>query len=55
MTGIGPREAVYRCAAVVILADGAVGTLERGWLDHLAAAFELDDERKTTLETEVFG
>ena len=48
------REAVFRCAALVILADGKVADLERSWLDRLARAFGLDEGRKQALEREIF-
>ena len=48
------REAVFRCAALVILADGKVADLERSWLDRLARAFDLDEGRKQALEREIF-
>lgn len=47
------RQALYRCAAVVVWADGALSDLERGWLDRLAAAFGLTAELGATLEGEV--
>ncbi len=49
------RETLYRLAAVVLMADGEATATERGWLDRLAAAFEVAPERKAALEHEVFG
>ncbi len=49
------REALYRFAALIVLADGETSALERSWLDRLAAAFELDAERRSALETEIFA
>ena len=52
--GAEAREALYRFGAVVVLADGHASDLERRGLDRLAAAFELSDETKASLETEIF-
>jgi len=52
-TGAEARELLYRFAAVVILAEDDVSDLERGWLDRLAAAFELAPERQRELEAEL--
>ncbi|MEM8995457.1 MAG: DUF533 domain-containing protein [Acidobacteriota bacterium] len=49
------REAVYRLAGLVVLADGEISDLERGFLDRLAGAFELDADHKTSLEAEIFA
>ncbi len=49
------REALYRFGALVVLADQKASDLERGWLERLAAAFELGDDRKAALEAEIFG
>ncbi len=49
------REALYRFAALIVLADSQVSDLERGWLRRLAEALELDTERVAALETEIFG
>ncbi len=48
------REALYRFGALVVLADQHASDLERGWLKRLAAAFEIDGERRTALEAEIF-
>ncbi len=48
-------EILYRFAALVVLADQDASELERRWLERLAAAFELDGERKAALEAELFG
>ncbi len=53
--GTEAREALYRFAALVVLADQQASDLERSWLDRLAAAFELDDGHKAALEAEIFG
>ncbi len=47
------REVLYRFGALVVLADQEASDLERGWLERLAAAFELDSERKAALEAEI--
>ncbi len=49
------REILYRFGALVVLADQEASDLERGWLERLAAAFELDPEHKAALETEIFA
>lgn len=49
------REALYRFAALIVLADEQVTDLERGWLGRLAEAFEISGERREALEREVFG
>lgn len=49
------REALYRFAALIVLADEQVTDLERGWLGRLAEAFEISGERREALEHEVFG
>ena len=49
------REAAYRFASLVILADQEVNDLERRWLDRLAEAYRLGAERKVELEAELFG
>ena len=51
--GAEAREALYRFGAVIVLADGDASDLERWWLDRLAAAFELSEEAKATLEKEI--
>ena len=48
------REAMYRFAGLIILSDGQVTDLERGWLDRLAVALGFDAERKGQLEAEIF-
>lgn len=55
LTDDGPsREVLYRFGALVVLADQETSDLERGWLERLAAAFELDAARKAALEAEIF-
>lgn len=49
------RETVYRLAALVLLADGAVSEIERGWLGRLAEALGVDGERRRRLEEEVLA
>ena len=49
------REALYRFAALVVLADRETSDLERRWLERLAAAFEIDAERRSVLEAEIFA
>ncbi|MEO1368860.1 MAG: DUF533 domain-containing protein, partial [Acidobacteriota bacterium] len=49
------REAVYRLAGLVVLADGELSDLERGFLDRLATAFDFDDAHKASLEAEIFA
>ena len=49
------RDAVYRFAGLVILADDDVSDLERAWLDRLASAFDLDAARKAALEADLFA
>jgi len=46
------RETVYRLASFVLLADGTVTPMERGWLDRLGEAFGFDAERRVSLESE---
>ena len=48
------REALYRFGALVVLADQQATDLERGWLERLAEAFELDADRRAALEAEIF-
>ncbi len=48
------REVLYRFAALIVLADARVADLERGWLGRLAEALELEAERVTALEAEIF-
>ena len=49
------REAMYRFAGLILLSDGNVSDLERGWLDRLAVAFGFDADRKGALEAEIFA
>lgn len=49
------REALYRFAALVVLADQQVSDLERRWLDRLAGTFGFSDDRKAALEAEIFA
>ncbi|MEM1177859.1 MAG: DUF533 domain-containing protein [Acidobacteriota bacterium] len=49
------REAIYRMAGVVVLADGEVSDLERGFLDRLARALDFDDAAKAELEAQIFA
>lgn len=49
------REILFRFAALVVLADQEASDLERRWLDRLASAFELPEDRKAALETEIFA
>ncbi len=49
------REALYRFGALVVLADQQTTDLERGWLERLAEAFELDAGCKAALEAEIFA
>lgn len=52
----GPgREALYRCASLIVLADGQTSDLERGWLDRLARALEIAPGRAAALERETFA
>ncbi|MEM6797437.1 MAG: DUF533 domain-containing protein, partial [Acidobacteriota bacterium] len=51
---VGHREAMYRFAGLLILADGEVSNLERSWLDRLANAFAFDEAQKMALEGEIF-
>lgn len=51
----GWKEAMYRFAGFVILADEKVADLERSWLDRLAGAFGFTDEQKDALEEEIFA
>lgn len=51
----GWKEAMYRFAGFVILADEEVADLERSWLDRLAGAFGFTDELKDALEEEIFA
>ncbi len=56
LTGDGSsREVLYRFGALVVLADQETSDLERGWLQRLAAAFELGDDRRAALEAEIFS
>jgi uncharacterized membrane protein YebE (DUF533 family) len=48
------REALYRFAALIVLADRKTSDLERSWLDRLGSAFGLGAERRQALETEIF-
>ncbi|HEX9735191.1 MAG TPA: DUF533 domain-containing protein [Thermoanaerobaculia bacterium] len=50
----GPgREALYRCAALIVLADGQASDLERDWLGRLARALEIEPGRAAALEVAV--
>lgn len=49
------RELLYRFAALVVLADGHASDLERGWLERLARASEIDAARVAELEKEIFA
>lgn len=49
------REALYRFAALIVLADRKTSDLERSWLDRLGSVFGLDAERRQALETEIFA
>ncbi|MEO1086289.1 MAG: DUF533 domain-containing protein [Acidobacteriota bacterium] len=51
----GEREAVYRLAGLVVLADGELSDLERGFLDRLSDAFDFDAAQKASLEAEIFA
>lgn len=48
------REMPYRFAAVVLLADGEVGEVERAWLARFAGELGIAPERCQELERELF-
>ncbi len=48
-------ETMYRCALVIVRADQEVDPLELAWLDRLAAALELDAERRQQLDDQLLG
>lgn len=50
----GLREAMFRLAGAVILADGDVADAERAWLASLADALGFDAEHRLRLEAEIF-
>lgn len=49
------RETLYRFAALVVVTDDEIADLERRWLDRLATAFEMSEERRQALEEETLG
>ena len=49
------RETLYRLAVVVLRTDRQVTDAESRWLERLAAAFDIPNERRRELEKEVFG
>lgn len=49
------RELLYRCGALVVLADGEASALERAWLTKLGGALGLDEARRSAVEGELFG
>jgi uncharacterized membrane protein YebE (DUF533 family) len=49
------RELLYRFGALVVRADGAASAPEAAWLEKLGAALGLTPERRTALESEIFG
>ncbi|HVS02742.1 MAG TPA: DUF533 domain-containing protein [Thermoanaerobaculia bacterium] len=49
------RELLYRFAALVIAADQQVSYQEREWLETLALALRIDEDRRQELEREVLG
>ncbi len=55
VAGSEERAAVYRVAALVVLADETVSDTERAWLARLAEAFGFEIDEKAALEAEVFG
>jgi uncharacterized membrane protein YebE (DUF533 family) len=55
VTDPGQREALYRFAGLVILADRHVAQTERTWLDRLAVTLGYDQTRKQGLEQQIFN
>lgn len=48
------RELLYRCGALVVLADGSASELERAWLEKLGGALDLDTDKRQSIERELF-
>lgn len=46
-------EILYRFAAIIILVDHQVTTIEKAWLEQLAAALHLPAERRTALAADL--
>jgi len=49
------RELLYRFGALVVRSQGGASAPERAWLERLGAALGLPAERRTALESEIFG
>jgi len=49
------RELLYRFGALVVRSQGGASAPEKAWLERLGAALGLAPERRTALESEVFG
>ena len=49
------RELLYRFGSLVVRSQGGASATERAWLERLGAALGLTTERRTALESEIFG
>jgi len=49
------RELLYRFGALVVRSEGGASAPERAWFERLGAALGLAPERRTALESEIFG
>ena len=49
------RELLYRFGALVVRSEGGASAPERAWIERLGAALGLAPERRTALESEIFG
>lgn len=49
------RALLYRFGALVVLSEGGASPPEKAWLERLGAALGLASDRRTALESEIFG
>ena len=49
------RELLYRFGALVVRSEGGASAPERAWLERLGAALDLPADRRSALESEIFG
>ena len=49
------RELLYRFGALVVRSEGGASAPERAWLERLGGALGLAPDRRTFLESEIFG
>jgi uncharacterized membrane protein YebE (DUF533 family) len=55
VSGEEERALLYRLAATVIVTDANASRLEKSWLVQLASALGLSEERRRSIEQEIFA